>query len=791
MPSILPNGKVQFIDSNGRPLVGGQVSYFEPNTETKKDTFRDSDLTVPNDNPVTLDGAGRATIWGTGMYRQVVKDRKGNLLWDEVVASPVSDTDLAHDSGASMIGFDGGTLADYFKAKSPRIVSSIAELRTLNGTKFQQAFATSYYGDGDIKSSGYFRKAYDVAPAGWENGGSQIVANDGAGWQLLRDRFSVSNFGAGHGQDDTAAISAAVKASPAGDSQAAQNASIPSCDWTEVEIPAGSFKVSDYVDTAGKEVNYLVHPGAVIDNPQYLNGRITRLGSKTGDFHHGITDSATTLSVTANRRADEQAQVSGFADPSYLSKGNGADSVALYVSNRLPTAQYGTGAVSAYTATRAVLSTPLSAMYLKQMRKGMIIRTRHTPQAYRGIVTAWDPNGSWIDVSSWYLVDGSTSGPPATPPGTAGLDVNAFRKAWAINANVFIDTNSYGSAVNGMELGVQNLKAEAQSRGGPIEANGYYVTNIDGTGAFYIDAGYLAAGRMSYGFKANGGVTYAFYHDASVNPVGDAPVALIYAKDITGTPYFHVKPDGTMEVGKRGNAGTMTLDMHSGTADADYDVRWQSSGGTGVTGGGTASIFANAIFLQAASNIDAYATLRPFNDNSISCGTVPRRWSQVCAGTGSIVTSDATEKQQVRALSDAELRVAARLMSLPRVYKFNDSVAAKGGDARWHAGVIAQDVKAAFEAEGLDGMQYGVLCYDEWQDEFVEHQAEYTFTPAEYSPLLGEDGNPILLKEAEKILVKEAWSEKVLAAGNRYGVRYDELNMFMLAALFATISTGK
>ena len=31
-----------------------------------------------------------------------------------------------------------------------------------------------------------------------------------------------------------------------------------------------------------------------------------------------------------------------------------------------------------------------------------------------------------------------------------------------------------------------------------------------------------------------------------------------------------------------------------------------------------------------------------------------------------------------------------------------------------HIGVIAQEVKAAFEAEGLDAHDYAMLCYDQW-----------------------------------------------------------------------------
>lgn len=133
--------------------------------------------------------------------------------------------------------------------------------------------------------------------------------------------------------------------------------------------------------------------------------------------------------------------------------------------------------------------------------------------------------------------------------------------------------------------------------------------------------------------------------------------------------------------------------------------------------------------------------VRPRSDNTWSLGSAGLRWSVVYAATGTINTSDARQKQQVRELSDAERAVAVRLKSLVRAFKFNDAVEKKGDDARIHVGVIAQEVMAAFQAEGLDPMHYGIVCYDEWN---------------------AENDRP---------------------AGNRYGVRYEELLAFIVGAM--------
>ena len=46
-------------------------------------------------------------------------------------------------------------------------------------------------------------------------------------------------------------------------------------------------------------------------------------------------------------------------------------------------------------------------------------------------------------------------------------------------------------------------------------------------------------------------------------------------------------------------------------------------------------------------------------------------------------------------------------------FKFKNAVAEKGNDARIHFGIVAQEIKAAFEAEKLDPATYGMFCYDE------------------------------------------------------------------------------
>lgn len=157
--------------------------------------------------------------------------------------------------------------------------------------------------------------------------------------------------------------------------------------------------------------------------------------------------------------------------------------------------------------------------------------------------------------------------------------------------------------------------------------------------------------------------------------------------------------------------------------------------------------------------LESAGNFRPNSDNAYTLGNASYRWSVVYAATGSINTSDARTKQDVTALEDVEKRVAVALKGLVKKFRFKDAVAAKGDAARIHVGVIAQDVKAAFDAEGLDAHRYGILCYDEWDAKDA--------VPA----VLDADGNEVLP------------AQSAVEAGNRYGVRYEELLAFIIASL--------
>jgi hypothetical protein len=180
-------------------------------------------------------------------------------------------------------------------------------------------------------------------------------------------------------------------------------------------------------------------------------------------------------------------------------------------------------------------------------------------------------------------------------------------------------------------------------------------------------------------------------------------------------------------------------------------------------------------------------------DNFHDVGTLAIRWDDIYATNGTIQTSDANEKQDIEALSEAETRVAVAAKSLLKKYRWKSAVAEKGDDARIHFGIIAQDLKAAFEAEGLDAGRYAMFIKGEWW----EHEVEVPAVEAQeavYETQTDEEGNEVQVLVSEAVEGKDAYTrtdtydtEAEAPEGavrkERMGIRYNELLAFMVAAL--------
>jgi hypothetical protein len=172
-----------------------------------------------------------------------------------------------------------------------------------------------------------------------------------------------------------------------------------------------------------------------------------------------------------------------------------------------------------------------------------------------------------------------------------------------------------------------------------------------------------------------------------------------------------------------------------------------------------------SISVAGSARIDVTSSeFTPDGDNNMSLGSAAKRWIQVFAVSGTINTSDANTKQDIADLDDAEKRVAVRIKGLIKKFRFKDAVAVKGDAARIHVGVLAQEVRDAFTAEGLDASRYGLFCSDTWWE-----REEDVYQPFNETTVRKKVVHNTPVEGATEV--------------TRLGVRYEELLAFVIAAI--------
>ena len=159
----LPPGMTQFCDANGAPLAAGRVYHYIVGTTTPKTTYSDINGTTPNTNPVILDSAGRAVIFGDGAYRQIVQDSAGNQIWDKdtqvVTLSTLGALAKAGDTATGRMTWTvtttastGATAATITPIGNPSLLSfnpmSGAAASSVSNEILQSVNFTSAYGAG-------------------------------------------------------------------------------------------------------------------------------------------------------------------------------------------------------------------------------------------------------------------------------------------------------------------------------------------------------------------------------------------------------------------------------------------------------------------------------------------------------------------------------------------------------------------------------------------------------------------------------------------------------------------
>jgi hypothetical protein len=204
-----------------------------------------------------------------------------------------------------------------------------------------------------------------------------------------------------------------------------------------------------------------------------------------------------------------------------------------------------------------------------------------------------------------------------------------------------------------------------------------------------------------------------------------------------------------LTIGDNGDGTNGFSYIYAGSKSTNVSLRIRSKGSGSIllqTETGTTMLRCDATGGSVTQQV------RPDTDGTRNLGDPSFRWNVVYAVTATINPSDEREKTFLN-IEDSEKTAALEIKQNLRKFKFNSAIEEKGENARIHFGASAQQVGDIMKSHGLDPNKYGFYCYDEWNE-----------IPEEKD----NDGNII---------------QKYRAAGNRYGLRYEELLSFIISAI--------
>jgi hypothetical protein len=210
--------------------------------------------------------------------------------------------------------------------------------------------------------------------------------------------------------------------------------------------------------------------------------------------------------------------------------------------------------------------------------------------------------------------------------------------------------------------------------------------------------------------------------------------------------------------------------------DTDYGYNL----GFYVTANGGATFGVKPVTISS-TGLAVTGSVTPSADNTYDLGAAATGWREIFADNGTINTSDARRKTAISQFGGAEMEAAKDLSREIGLFQWLSAIETKGDSARLHVGLTVQRVIEVMESHGLDPFRYGFVCYDEWDDVFVEHPAIEAA-----DAVLDEDGNIV----TPAVEAREAWTEQTRVAGNLYSLRYGELTLFLARGIEARLTAA-
>ena len=369
------------------------------------------------------------------------------------------------------------------------------------------------------------------------------------------------------------------------------------------------------------------------------------------------------------------------------------------------------------------------------------------------------------------------TGVPAAPTATAGTNTTQVATTEFVKAAADTKLPKSGGTMTGNITGLTALDVTGTVTADDLVVGGNLL-NLSGVSSGTTGARLNANGGGMLRL-ASGGVDKMYILDSGSVGIGVTPEATHSLADVLqvgGTALIANWEDAETYVGENVYISTAGTYKYLTTSHASLYNQNSGQHTFQVAPSGTAD---SAISWTTAMTIDNSGMILPGTDNAQDLGSASLRFDDIYATNGTIQTSDRNEKQDILAITTVESNVATACKGLLRSFRWKSAVAEKGDDARIHFGIIAQDLRDAFTAEGLDAGRYAMFTSATWW----ETQTEVPAVEAEDAT---EDSEAVEAKDAyTRTNTFDTLEEAPEGATERtrLGVRYPELLSFIIAAL--------
>ena len=343
--------------------------------------------------------------------------------------------------------------------------------------------------------------------------------------------------------------------------------------------------------------------------------------------------------------------------------------------------------------------------------------------------------------------------------GTVGLNGNAL----TVNGTAGSSALSWNTEVTLYTVGGHAIKAKLPSN--PNTNTTYSFATGDANGQIKVTPSGGSAQNVSVKGLGTAAYTASTAYAAS-NHNHDSVYLKLSGGTLTGTYYLK---NSNLNIASWPGSGTTHLQYFGGVATDTNNVNIAAIGYR-VDSAEAASRFYSRQPTDTATAISGlpyielkyvksgtYWAFSPKGNGTYYLGVSNAKWKQLYASTTTIATSDERFKTNITPISDEILDAWEDIQW--KQFKFIDAIQEKGeSNARFHNGLIAQQLDSIFQKHNLDITKYGLFCYDSWEAK------EPTYITIEDKD---ENGNII---GSHQELENEG-SE----AGDSYALRYEEV----------------